>query len=1035
MKKLFTLLTMLVVGISGMWAQVVTNRSSAGNPMTFNEFKDLAGKGKHFAIVAPSTNSLTYNRWFSFSKSGYPEMLTTVQLFDLENSATGTGWYNIKRVSDGLFVSTEGGNFDASTKMDFKLVNRRAGDYADEFSNSDLHVSLDNAAGKHYNANTTNLGFRDGTGGFSTYITYGPLYIVTIKCINSATSETICTYQCIAKDKTEITAPNNLGPYTTTDESQTVNGADATFIFNYTPDHSNTKCYNIRNHRGTWAVGSGATVVNSTAELNLAFLSSDVKQQFAFIYYDATNNDTDDGSYYLYSIGESKFAYINGTKLSLTADFTAQVAASPVTFGPSTNSTYNSSAPLVIKFNDKIYGVHTSHSPNVYNYQHDNDEGNATSIEEAGSFDASTATALIDFYYQHTITYVVKDESDNTLFTSDPINIHKGTYNTLPTEYHRDYFYTYATEGVTINDESAANTNLEFVATQKSDILQYTADTSSPIYYNLNIRSKYLVFDNSATGKVKLQDTSTPFNPNAAWAFIGDPYRGFKIINQTNGTDKYLTYTSVVTNRHSSNNIQFVDDSQFNDRYWYFDTNSSGFVLRMKANMDIYFHHDNDKNRNYLRTCSTTEWGSVHNDEGSTLIFASDEEVLQNLYNDLKDVYFADGVGKYTWNGSETTAEEARANINGAGLALDNHVTSLYKDLYDALLYIKDNITLNSVPAGFYRIKGNTSGKYLAAGLASNSKFNMTDATDATTIFYYDGTKLTNLSSGMCNGVTGSTWAWVVGTSASVVTFHDGHTSGGYGIQTSDAYFYDDGDNSSSSANRGANVNMTTDDTRYRSWYLEPVTSLPVTFNKAALGYATFFTPVELKIPENTSAYVCKLDGNKLTFFEITNVLDTDGDRTIPANTAVLLYNSTVKGRNENVVVDFSLTSCEYVISENSFHETLAAEAFDPDDTEKDTYSLRTYTETGAQEATKVGFFKKTSGSYLAGFKAWIQMEHQDNARNLSIYFDGADDPTGIVEALGLEYDNVEIYDLNGRKLSSYKKGINIVNGKKVMVQ
>ena len=38
----------------------------------------------------------------------------------------------------------------------------------------------------------------------------------------------------------------------------------------------------------------------------------------------------------------------------------------------------------------------------------------------------------------------------------------------------------------------------------------------------------------------------------------------------------------------------------------------------------------------------------------------------------------------------------------------------------------------------------------------------------------------------------------------------------------------------------------------------------------------------------------------------------------------------------------------------------------------------------------------------------------------------------GIVEALGLENDNVEIYDLNGRKLSSYQNGINIVNGKKV---
>jgi len=70
---------------------------------------------------------------------------------------------------------------------------------------------------------------------------------------------------------------------------------------------SNSKCYNIRNNRGTWAVGSGATVINSTVELGLAFLASDTKQQFAFIKYDDATDDSNDG-YYLYSVSESKFA-------------------------------------------------------------------------------------------------------------------------------------------------------------------------------------------------------------------------------------------------------------------------------------------------------------------------------------------------------------------------------------------------------------------------------------------------------------------------------------------------------------------------------------------------------------------------------------------------------------------------------------------------------------------------------------------------------------------------------------------------------
>ena len=192
MKKIYFVLAMLILTVSSAWGQAVTDRSSAGDPMTYDQFKAFAGTGKRFAIVASSANTtVAYPKWFSFATGGNPETLTTAQLFVLENSTTGEGWYNIKRVSDEKYVSTEGGNFANSPKMDFKLVNRRAGDYAPEFENSNLHVSLDNAAGNHYNANTVNLGFRGGTGGYSTYITYGPFYIATINCIDSKTKETI----------------------------------------------------------------------------------------------------------------------------------------------------------------------------------------------------------------------------------------------------------------------------------------------------------------------------------------------------------------------------------------------------------------------------------------------------------------------------------------------------------------------------------------------------------------------------------------------------------------------------------------------------------------------------------------------------------------------------------------------------------------------------------------------------------------------------------------------------------------------------
>ncbi|MBR5634280.1 MAG: hypothetical protein IKW78_03755 [Prevotella sp.] len=232
MKKILSLFALLVLTVTGAQAGEVTTRSTAGNPLTFNEFKALASTGKHFAIVAVSSNDLTYPKWFSFSKAGYPETLTTVQLFDLENSATGEGWYNIKRVSDNLYVSTEGGNFDASTKLDFKLVNRQGGDYHSDFSDASLHISLDNAAGNHYNANTSNLGFRGGTGGYSAYAAYGPFYVVTVDCQESGTSMEGYPKTVIVTEGYDLTAPEIAGKAVDGTSSYTIN-EDKSVTFNY----------------------------------------------------------------------------------------------------------------------------------------------------------------------------------------------------------------------------------------------------------------------------------------------------------------------------------------------------------------------------------------------------------------------------------------------------------------------------------------------------------------------------------------------------------------------------------------------------------------------------------------------------------------------------------------------------------------------------------------------------------------------------------------------------------------------------------
>ena len=202
---------------------------------------------------------------------------------------------------------------------------------------------------------------------------------------------------------------------------------------------------------------------------------------------------------------------------------------------------------------------------------------------------------------------------------------------------------------------------------------------------------------------------------------------------------------------------------------------------------------------------------------------------------------------------------------------------------------------------------------------------------------------------------------------------------------------------------------------------IEEASDIPVTFNPLALGYATFNSPVALVVPEGVEAYVCKIDGNNIKLFK-ANQLKTDaGLWILPANTPVLLYN---KSYETDATKYFTVTSTDEAYDNNDFYGTSASEA--PDATKYLYYALR-------KKSGTMGFYQRADQTAtLTGFRAWIRSEKAAGARNFVISFDGDSDPTGIAEALGLQDEKVEIYDLNGRKLTGYQKGINIVNGKKV---
>ena len=246
------------------------------------------------------------------------------------------------------------------------------------------------------------------------------------------------------------------------------------------------------------------------------------------------------------------------------------------------------------------------------------------------------------------------------------------------------------------------------------------------------------------------------------------------------------------------------------------------------------------------------------------------------------------------------------------------------------------------------------------------------------------------------------------------VTFSEAtNVTGQYFINVGGRYIYGDGNNSDSGAG-------TPDNRAGYRWCLEEVTSLPFTFKAAALGYATFNAPVAVELPEGISAYIGELntENNTLQMYRL------DGNQ-IPANTAVLLRK---EGVTDNTTVDFTIVSNaeeDFDDVTNNLVGTVAAENLDGT---KNCYSLQ---KSNAEE--KVGFYSKTTGT-KGGFKAWLETDKAVGARVFTIIFDG-EDATGIKEALGLENENVEIYDLSGRRLDKPAKGVNIIGGKTVIVR
>ena len=393
--------------------------------------------------------------------------------------------------------------------------------------------------------------------------------------------------------------------------------------------------------------------------------------------------------------------------------------------------------------------------------------------------------------------------------------------------------------------------------------------------------------------------------------------------------------------------------------------------------------------------------------------------------NNVRDELGYYNVEKY--NEYKAIVEPARATYEDATLTDEQYqekIASLSTDPTTLLVVNRPETER------FYRFShdfGGDVGNLYIQAKASNveSKANamlMSAENGASSIFYYADAKLLSYSEGLYVNEGGSTRGLQsVGSTAGAAKFEPGTVIGQLGVFSGDSFH----------ANSSGNVRYIDHCGSVHSaehdFTVEDVTSLPFTFKKAALGFATFNAPVAVELPEGVIAYVAQIVGEST--LKMRKFISEDGEPVVvPANTPVMLYKENVTADTQislDIVEDtYSDEELAEIDEKNDFVGTVAAENLNA---EKECYSLQV----NKNDQTKVGFYNKTTGT-KGGFKAWLETDKAEGVRAFTIIFDG-DDATGLKEALGLENENVEIYDLSGRRLDKPVKGVNVIGGKLVI--
>jgi hypothetical protein len=760
-------------------------------------------------------------------------------------------------------------------------------------------------------------------------------------------------------------------------------------------DLSNNKAYNIGCDRGAMIAYDGKMV--NTA-LNNAEVNAQPYGKFALLNYE--------GNYYIFSIDENKFVKND-----------ASVALDLTTVGFSTEDAMvmtPQTAPYFLwHFNATDKYLNTNgNTPLGYviNNYSTPDPGNLYYMVEAGDFDPTAALAELEAYFHpsYFVTYVVKDEFGNTIFTSDPQPAKAGAHITsLPAEFQRNY-YAYNVVDVTISEQ---NTNVEFTATWNGPF-KLSKDFANAEWQNMAMRGTWYVTSaiKDGDGAYKTQNANTMglVEDSYQWAFLGNGYDGFKIINKAEGDGKSFGWTDATA---TNSGIPTIMDDGEGHHGWNIvpSTNTSvpagSFVLNVPGT-NLYINQFGGAGG------SVKFWDSTNNlgDGGSAFTVF---DVPSNFASYLVDEGIA---AEYDATGYFAFTDAAKATLGWDPAYKTDCPFDTYKSLKEKLSAAKADLSNFVLPeTGYYILKNKnySENNYLGISISDGELWgNYETATAAKNIVKLTKTGDATYTIGLMDKFAPAT----VTKSGQVIATAE---AGTYTVSIPTigyAAFSANPSEQYAALHRDAAGKIVGWEAAAAAsqWEVADATGTAFSLEVGEAGYATTYWPFSVAVPEGVTAYTAKItDGAEGTtpgdykFLTLKEV-----GATIPALTPVIL-----KATPETYV--FNVAADVDAVENND----LMGSFVDVDATGN--YVL------AKPEGKAAGFYKADKGNIKAG-KAYLVGNTGPLAGVKAFLFAG-DDATSISNLNVNVNDNSPIYNLAGQRISKMQKGINIVNGKKIL--